>query len=313
MITFAKNTYEKINNKKRLASSFENEIHRKRVVSEILVVVLFVLLNFIFKSSAMNFDEVRFNSDVIRIHGTIDTNITASEVRRKLDEFIDYDPIFSDSLDKICENFVGRTMLHLFIKQMNIEKKDKIRLVNNTSAHGSSFSSSEFMITVNADLYDDSGMGINGYYGSIKDEHLIPIRKTIFSSIFHEFCHALHNISQTIHFSRGVQLNDFDRMIFSSINKPNDRDAHSELRVITGYIKDGQFDPISCYYYDLYEYLSGHSKEFLPRYGHFGYRVKDGTIYKGLPHRLNAVLMNNLHNYPQRILHVMPTKLYQIH
>ncbi|MDR2723667.1 MAG: hypothetical protein LBB25_00465, partial [Holosporaceae bacterium] len=52
-------------------------------------------------------------------------SIPDSDVREKLDDFIDYgkNPRFSKALDEICENVVGRTMFKVLLTKMMSQGK----------------------------------------------------------------------------------------------------------------------------------------------------------------------------------------------
>jgi hypothetical protein len=168
----------------------------------------------------MNFNTQLFIENTKRIHlATTEQSlafgtISGSEVRHRLSEIIEMDKelmsykgpqlsnlvshkqAFNKALDEICTNIVGNTMFKLLL--VKVGRTRRIHLVNYDGS-GSRFSSEDFAVKVNLSLYDSDGIGIPSrqYYYINQDGTIGNKLKSLTGSIFHEFCHALHEVSNT--------------------------------------------------------------------------------------------------------------------
>jgi hypothetical protein len=231
------------------------------------------------KGKNMIFDHLKFTNAVKSIHlkpNEILTyeSIPDSEVRRRLDEFIDCgkNSRFSAALDEICKNLVGRTMFKVLMTKMEangiLRARSKIKIMEqDNKKKGSAYSETIFGVKINFDRYEPSGVGIpeKQYYCLDKAGKIQTKLKSLVGSLFHEFCHALHDISGT-HISK-------EKNVLCLKDTPlwkvwgNDE----ELRSITCFNND----PICDHSFDLCQsILKGES--FLPRYAHnIGYKSID--------------------------------------
>jgi hypothetical protein len=219
------------------------------------------------------FNKSAFLTAVRIIHQSGFESIKETEVRSKLDTVIDYDKsVFSKVLDNICNNIVGNTMFKLLLTKLPTEQKIKITNISKMEAHktiieqnGSSYAN--YDVWINAALYNSAGLGIEErqYYHVDIDGNIVPKRKTLAGSLFHEFTHCLHHVE------------DEDRYIaYSDIKSLPDGNLWStkeELRTITGYDKE-MYDPIYDHVFDYYQSIM--KKElFYPRYSHYCCYLKD--------------------------------------
>ncbi|GHU17818.1 hypothetical protein FACS189472_05240 [Alphaproteobacteria bacterium] len=212
----------------------------------------------------MQFNELKFLTEVQRIHLNqeeigIYKAIQKSDVRSKLNNFVDYgnNPRFSAALDAICENLVGRTIFELLITKM-IAKGKKMRIVaHNNQNEGSSYDN--YVVYINLSRYDknkgDVGIESMQYYCVNADGKIEIKLKSLAESIFHEFCHALHEVSGTY----TPKVEKKCRLVLAEDFWTNDE----ELRTICCL----EHDPICDHCFDLI--MSGDS--FRPRYGHGGF------------------------------------------
>jgi hypothetical protein len=215
----------------------------------------------------MKFNETKFLEIVQKIHLKpeeipIYSSIPDSEVRKKLNEFVDHgdNPRFSKALDEICANLVGRTLFKILITKMisddTLKSREKVKIIE-YDGDGSRYSplSSDFAIKINFNFYDDDDIGIEErQYYCIDETGTIKTKlKSLTGSIFHEFCHCLHDVSGT-------------RMGFAC-------SASVKLRTIWG--KDEEIRTITCYHHDpicdhCFDFCQSILKRtrFYPRYGH---------------------------------------------
>jgi hypothetical protein len=186
--------------------------------------------------------------------------IRNAEVRRKLDEVVDYgkNPRFSKALDEICENPVGKTMFKVLIIKMQAEKKT-MRIWQH-AGNGSYYE--EYVVYVNLSFYEENGAGISSrrYFYLDKRGKIGTKLKSLAASIFHEFCHGLHDISETYTDDRKNVL-CLERSLFGKIWGDDE-----ELRTITCF----NDDPICDHCFDLCRSIR-ENEQFRPRYSHGGY------------------------------------------
>ncbi|GHT98808.1 hypothetical protein FACS1894126_4620 [Alphaproteobacteria bacterium] len=217
----------------------------------------------------MQFSKDKFLAGVQTIHLKSDdvpiySAIKDDEVRAMLDEFVEYgkNPRFSDALDKICKNLVGVTMFKLMITKM-IAKGKNMRIVSHNNQNDGSFYENH-TVYINLSRYDkskcDAGIESMQYYCINQEGKIENKLKSLAESIFHEFCHALHDVSETYIYkivtickSKGIDLVWGD---------------DEELRTITCL----DHDPICDHCFDLCQCLmTGDS--FHPRYTHKSYKI----------------------------------------
>jgi hypothetical protein len=223
----------------------------------------------------MKFNEAKFLEKVQKIHLKearelgIYKSISDAEVRKKLEEFICYDknPRVSVALDEICKNIVGNAMFKIFMTKMITEgilkSKDKIKIVEQIDKKkGSRYSPDEFEVKINFDRYDPSGTGKpeRQYYCLHESGEIQTKLKSLAESLFHEFCHALHDMSEI-----GMEAS-----VLCLKKTPLEEvwGDYEELRTITCF----NSDPICDHCFDFYQAQLTH-KPFHPRYAHnIGYR-----------------------------------------
>jgi hypothetical protein len=194
-------------------------------------------------------------------------SIPDSAVRKKLDEFIDYDknPRFSAALDEICENIVGRTMFKVLMTKLSLQHKTMRICEHNDPKEGSRYKDNA--VYINLSFYEVSGVGVpSRQYYYIDEKHQISTKlKSLAGSIFHEFCHGLHHVSKTRKKS-GIYL----LCVSEALQYVWGKDE--ELRTIT--CVDG--DPICDHCFDFYQSIL-EKQPFRPRYSHGGWRGDDDS------------------------------------
>jgi hypothetical protein len=116
------------------------------------------------------------------------------------------------------------------------------------------------VVYVNLSFYEKNGDGVpSRYYFYIDEKKEIKLKlKSLAGSIFHEFCHGLHDVSETYVF-------EVDKIIAThKIQYAWDDDE--ELRTITCF----DHDPICDHCFDFCQSILKREK-FLPRYSHGGH------------------------------------------
>jgi hypothetical protein len=215
----------------------------------------------------MQFNEVDFLKSAQKIHLKLEEipiyeTIPDAEVRKKLDEFIDYgkNPRFSKALDEICENIVGRTMFKVLMTKLQIEKK-RMYIVP-YEGNGSGYD--KFVVYVNLSFYEENGEGVPlRHYFYIDDKNEIKMKlKSLAGSIFHEFCHGLHDVSET---EKAENIICRDETDFGQT-----WDHDEELRTITCF----EHDPICDHCFDFCQSILK-NEPFQPRYSHKGHNEVD--------------------------------------
>ncbi|MDR2724288.1 MAG: hypothetical protein LBB25_03755, partial [Holosporaceae bacterium] len=113
----------------------------------------------------MIFNYLKFANAVKSIHLKPEEILTYesipdAEVRKKLDDFIDYEknPRFSVTLDEICENIVGRTMFKMLMTKLMLQHKTMRICEHHNPNKGSYYEDNA--VYVNLSFYDASGIGI---------------------------------------------------------------------------------------------------------------------------------------------------------
>jgi hypothetical protein len=223
------------------------------------------------KEENMIFNNEKFTNAVKSIHlkpeefSTYES-IPDSEVRTKLNGFIDYgeNPRFSVALEEICENIVGRTMFRILMTKLML--RHKRMLLTHHDGDGSKYE--ESVVYVNLSFYKENGGGIpSRYYFYIDEKGEIKLKlKSLAGSIFHEFCHGLHDVSGTHISSKRNVLCVKDTPFKTTWSKDE------ELRTICC-MEDAKHylqDPICDHCFDFCQSILKKEK-FSPRYSHGGY------------------------------------------
>jgi hypothetical protein len=219
-----------------------------------------------------NTQKIHLKSDEVPIYAAIQD----TEVRAKLDDFIDYgkNPRFSKALDEICANIVGRTMFRVLMTKLHIQKNN-VRLVPHDDK-GSKYK--EYIVYVNLSFYKENGEGIpSRYYYYIDKKGKIKMKlKSLAGSIFHEFCHGLHHISKTKKSQNILCLDGSD------IQEAWTKDE--ELRTIACF----GHDPICDHCFDFCQSIMK-NETFLPRYSHGGYEGESEPTARKLQKYYKAI------------------------
>jgi hypothetical protein len=233
------------------------------------------------------FNKTLFLNDVKNIHLKPDElskfeSILEKDVKKKLDEFIEYDKaLFSKALDDVCNNFVGNTMFRLLIVKMPTGQKVKIvnigpRERNKALAEQDGSSYDNYVVEINPNVYDANGIGIpeRQYYCVDERGQIVLKLKSVAGSIFHEFTHCLHHVS------------DLERYTIcsnkASLPKKNPWGTKEERRTISGYVETDAYTPMDVYdpicdnCFNFCDAM-GSSTQYLPRAGHEGY-VRGGSM-----------------------------------
>jgi hypothetical protein len=127
--------------------------------------------------------------------------------------------------------------------------------------YGSYYTKNTVYINLNRYESDGSGKTHRQYYGITKDEKIEPKLKSMAGSMFHEFCHALHDISGTMISSNKICISEELQEVWED---------DEELRTITCF----EHDPICDHCFDFVQSILK-SKPFLPRSSHnLGYRSR---------------------------------------
>ncbi|MDR2664087.1 MAG: hypothetical protein LBB14_00965, partial [Puniceicoccales bacterium] len=114
-----------------------------------------------------------------------------------------------------------------------------------------------------------NGVSARQYYYVDKDGEIVPKPKTLAGTIFHEFCHALHDIERTGEISEGNRLAGTNAIL--AYTWGNDE----ELRTIAGCTLGPKYDPLCDHCYDLCICLD-RGLTFYPRYSHEGHDSASG-------------------------------------
>jgi hypothetical protein len=212
----------------------------------------------------MQFNEAKFWENVQKIHLTeaeelvIYTAVSDAEVRKRLDDFVDCggNSRFSAALDEICENIVGRTMFKVLIAKLQSRKK--FVYIKHHDDDGSYYE--KYTVYINLFLYKENGEGVpSRYYFYIDEKGRIKMKlKSLAGSVFHEFCHGLHDVSKTEKRSNILCLDGTPLKHAWGYDE--------ELRTITCF----DHDPICDHCFDFCQSILKKEK-FLPRYSHGGH------------------------------------------
>jgi hypothetical protein len=219
-----------------------------------------------------------FFADVEKLHLTFDdawvySSIEDADVRARLGEFVDYDGIFSDVLDEICAAVVGRTLFRLIATKSAIHMGGKKIGLVNYGGEVSIYSRNDFAVATNRDMFDRQGNGLSSrQYYYVNDKGEIAVKgKTLASALFHEFCHALHDIEKI------SEITDLGELYRSNTILGYTWDNSEELRTITGCVYGGRYDPVCDHCFDLCTSIVTQSP-FHPRYSHKGFDVTTSPL-----------------------------------
>lgn len=221
--------------------------------------------------AAFVFREELFFEDAEKLHLTFDeswvySQIPDCEVRERLGEILAYDSIFSAVLDEICSNVVGRTLFRLLsTKAAMAGKEQNLRLVHR-DCNGSYYSRRDFAVLTNRSLFDGAGLARDGScYYCLEEEGKIGTKPaTLTATLFHEFCHALHDLEKISEITVTGELHRSNSVLARTW------DNAEELRTITGCIYGVAQDPICDHCLDLNLSLA-RGEPFHPRYSHKGF------------------------------------------
>jgi hypothetical protein len=221
------------------------------------------------------FDEQKFRKSVKKIHikpkeMKIYSKISDGEVRLMLGEFVTCgkNPMIYHALDEICSNIVGRTMFKVLMTKMIVQKSGLMKIVEtHDPEEGSSYKNN--VVHINPDFYESSGVGKPfRYYFYIDENGEIDMKlKSLAGSLFHEFCHALHDVSGC--YRIGAKTTCSSEKIDGTWHEDE------ELRTITCFLdsNSGCHDPICDHCFDFCQSILK-KEPFHPRYSHGGHNGK---------------------------------------
>jgi hypothetical protein len=134
------------------------------------------------------------------------------------------------------------------------------------------------VVYVNLSFYEKNGEGIpSRYYFYIDEKGGIKLKlKSLAGSIFHEFCHALHDVSET---KKTENIICQDKTDFGSLWSKDE-----ELRTITSF----DHDPICDHCFDFCQSILK-NKLFRPRYTHRGYEGEKEPSMRSLRKCYNCI------------------------
>jgi hypothetical protein len=221
------------------------------------------------------------------------------EVRERTNDFVDYEPAFATALDEITSNVVGRTLFRFIVTKARMRRNgEKIRLMS-YDGPVNQYSLKEFAVKINLNMFDGNGNGIGErqYYYVDERGDVVPKTKTLAGTIFHEFCHALHDIERAGEITDGNQLAGTNEILHYTWG--NDE----ELRTIAGCTLGPKYDPVCDHCYELCICID-RNRIFFPRYSHEGYSSTSSEREESdKRRRLRAhfsesrVIMNGWHTY----------------
>ncbi|MDR1437836.1 MAG: hypothetical protein LBI69_02130 [Puniceicoccales bacterium] len=219
----------------------------------------------------MQFRTEDFFRDAEKVHLTFDetwaySQIPDGEVRQQIGEILLFDSVFSKTLDGICENVVGRTLFRLLATKSSLYRGGKKMQLRQYEGKVSLYSRKDFSVMTNLAMFDEQGNGLSSrqYYYVNGDGEIDVKSKTISMALFHEFCHALHDMEQLSEMKESGELHRTNAILGEVW------DSAEELRTISGCIYGVDYDPICDHCFDLCESIN-RGCPFTPRYSHRGY------------------------------------------
>jgi hypothetical protein len=280
--------YKPINNLMEGNHTMKNNNHitqMKGLIKATVIALSICSLTSTNRADASEFNTNQFIIDAKAIHLTSDElgrfeAIPDTTVRGELDKFIDYDKsLFSEVLDDICDNIVGRTMFKILIIKLTPGQRIKIVNIGHIEEgkllieqEGSSYLN--YAVKINPNVYDSDGVGLpeRQYYCLNEKDNIAIKRKSIVGSLFHEFTHCLHHIEDVVRYKayRRASISEF------WTNK-------EESRTISGYVgadcytASDIYDPICDNCFEIYKAVSNKNPDNLQvtynlRIGHIGYK-----------------------------------------
>lgn len=232
------------------------------------------------------FNETKFFEEAEKIHLTFDESwaysfIPDAEVRQRLDEILDYDPIFAPVLDRICLSVVGRTLFRFLSTKTKMRRKgEKIRLINQRNGEDSYYSRPDFAVITTRELFDENWVIQDGsmHYCLNEKGEIDTKEMTLADILFHEFCHALHDIESNGEILQAGELHRSNPILGEVWSNAE------ELRTITGCIYGVSYDPVCDHCFDVCECCI-QKKEFFPRYSHYGFSPEASPLDEDMRRR----------------------------
>lgn len=233
---------------------------KKNVISEIIAIVVFVLLNIAFKAYCIEYnvnllkEQDIYGPYVHKFCETINPKVA-------LKNFIYYDPKLELYMNDICKNEVGKTLIRRMYDThlSNIENQNRLKTLNiklksyvgpNGNILDNLYHPLEFSIYLNP---ENLGSCIGYRNGNIEE-----MPNTADSVIFHEMGHAFHDLNMSLKTNSQIPTLKYIyknsakncRYLWTNPKRPNDEEFYN----ITGYFYEDnnlKFDPINCNMYEI--------------------------------------------------------------
>ena len=250
------------------------------------------------------FDKKKFFRDAEALHLSFDEALVYSEtedmdVRKRTNDFVSYGPEFAAALDEITSNVVGRTLFRFIVTKARMRRKgERIRLIPYEGSVNQ-YSIREFAVKINLRMFDVNGEGVRErqYYYVDKGGMVVPKPKTLAGTMFHEFCHALHDLERASEIAEGNRLAKTNEILYWTWG------SDEELRTIAGCTLGPKYDPVCDHCYELCVCVD-RGRTFFPRYGHDGYDASNSELeesqkrQKMLAHLSESrIIMNGWRDY----------------
>lgn len=238
---------------------------KRGAISEIFAVLTFVFLSFAFRAYSGEFNSKLFIEQAENMHlkdsKVLEQYKSITDIRTEINSYIKHNSVFDKYLDEICENTVGNTMLKLLVANVKAKPTAEQKLINLVQVSGEAaqdqYVPSTHTVHINFDLYNERGINKHRLCGADMSKNLVSTTGTLSEFLFHELCHAFHDISGVLKptsLDKSITLSH----VYSSISTKhlwsNDEEAYN----ITGRSHDGvslSFDPISCNMFDMWNSL----------------------------------------------------------
>ncbi|MDR1234401.1 MAG: hypothetical protein LBJ92_04660 [Holosporales bacterium] len=251
---------------------------KREVISEIIALLFFVILTYVFKAYSGEFNTKLFLEQAESLHLKDSAVLTQyksiTKVREEIDAFVKHEPIFDKYLDKICGNVVGNTMLKMLAAHAKAKHLPAIRIVR--SVDKDKYVPSTRTVHINFDLYDTGGISKRMLCGVGENMSFTQISGTLTAFLFHELCHAFHHISGRLNLM-DIECSRTLEFVYSGANTKRLWSCDEELYNITGYHRDvGPLvhDPICCNMFDMWQSLKA-GKKVEQRVFHVDYEYYD--------------------------------------
>jgi hypothetical protein len=245
---------------------------QRRGLTKAIVIALSIC--FLLSTNEVDAMECNTHTFMHLLPNKVDTNILS-----KLDSIIDgsdldygdrSQSLLTDALANICDNPVGNTMFRILLTKLPPGQRIKIiNLAANdaTKDQGSRYSHTTHTVKINLNMYHDDGSGIQGrqYYGIDENGNIIHKPKSLAGSLFHEFTHCLHHVSNSKKYMLDIDKKSLPKGILR-----NTWTNKEERRTISGYIDSEIYDPICDHMFDYHQSIMK-KEPFCPRYSHLGY------------------------------------------